>query len=480
MLFNSLQFLLFFPCVVFAYFLIPHRFRWILLLGASYYFYMCWKPEYVLLIMVSTIIDYYAGFQMGKTIEKVKRKKFLILSLVSNLGILFAFKYFNFFNDSARVLFNHFNIFYNVPAFEILLPIGISFYTFQTLSYTIEVYRGNQKPEKHLGIFALYVTFFPQLVAGPIERSTHLLPQFYKEQRFDYQRVKSGLLLMAWGFLKKIVIADRVGVLVNQVYNNAHDFTGAPLIIATILFAFQVYCDFSGYSDIAIGAAEVMGYRLMKNFNFPYMAKSMSDFWRRWHISLSTWLNDYLYTPLLIQTRHLGQWGLLCSLTLTFFLCGLWHGAAWNFVIFGLLHGVAVSLEVVMKKPIKRLEERVPSLIFNTTAMGLTFGFWCFTLIFFRANSLSDAMYILTHLFTNIKFQFMTYDLGLEINEIIVALVAIIFMELIHLGQRRIAVRVWLFQKPLWLQCFFYYSTLFCFLIFGRFKLETPFIYFQF
>ena len=260
MLFNSLHFLVFFPLVVLVYFLIPQRFRWIFLLLASYYFYMCWKAEYLILILASTLIDYYAGIQMGKTIIRKRRRKYLLLSLASNLGLLFAFKYFNFFSDSLRAVFASFNIMVDVPYFNILLPVGISFYTFQTLSYSIEVYRGHQKPEKHLGKFALYVAYFPQLVAGPIERSVRLLPQLHQKHEFDYNRVKSGLMLMLWGFFKKIVIADRASVLVNQVYNNPGDYTGLPLILATYFFAFQIYCDFSGYSDIAIGSARGDGH----------------------------------------------------------------------------------------------------------------------------------------------------------------------------------------------------------------------------
>ena len=231
MLFNSFQFFIFFPVVIFLYFLIPHKYRWALLLLGSYYFYMCWKPEYIFLILLSTIIDYYTGLEMGKHSNKKKRKPFLIISLCSNLGLLFAFKYFNFFNESARTIFNSLNIFYNVPYFDVLLPVGISFYTFQTLSYSIDVYRGDKKPEKHFGIFALYVAFFPQLVAGPIERSTRLLPQFKQKFDFDYIRVKEGLLLMLWGFFKKIVIADRIAVVVNTVYNNPTNYEGIPLII---------------------------------------------------------------------------------------------------------------------------------------------------------------------------------------------------------------------------------------------------------
>ncbi|MCK5082965.1 MAG: MBOAT family protein, partial [Candidatus Omnitrophica bacterium] len=424
MLFNSLHFLIFFPVVVLAYFSMGHRFRWIFLLCASYYFYMCWKPEYVLLIMASTLIGYYTGLQMDKATVRSRRKMFLILSLVSNLGILFAFKYFNLLNDSLRAGFNHFNILYNIPAFDVLLPIGISFYTFQTLSYTIEVYRGNQKPEKHLGIFALYVAFFPQLVAGPIERSTNLLPQFYQRQRFDLQRIKNGLLLMAWGFFKKLIIADRIAVLVNQIYNNPTDYSGAPLIIATYLFAFQIYCDFSGYSDIAIGGAQVLGIDLMKNFKFPYMAKSVSEFWKRWHISLSTWFRDYLYIPLGGNRVTTQRW--FFNIIIVFLISGLWHGANWTFVIWGALHGFYILFSFVTAKKRQSMAsllrlDQYPK-IWGAVKTFITFNLIVFAWIFFRANSISDAMYICAHLFSGNEFGARAHSFGINVNELFIIL----------------------------------------------------------
>ena len=298
---------------------------------------MCWKPEYIFLILFSTIVDYYCGLKMEGAQNRTYKKLFLTLSLFTNLSVLFAFKYLNFFSDSIRYILNEFNIFYNIPYFNVLLPVGISFYTFQTLSYTIDVYRGQKKAEKHLGVFALYVSFFPQLVAGPIERSTRLLPQLKKENSFDYLRFKNGLLLMLWGFFKKIVIADRLAVLVNTVYNNPIDYQGITLIIATIFFAFQIYCDFSAYSDIAIGASKIMGYDLMKNFNRPYFSKSIAEFWRRWHISLGSWFRDYLY--FFLGGNKKGQLIWYKNLMLVFLISGLWHGANWTFVIWGFLHG---------------------------------------------------------------------------------------------------------------------------------------------
>jgi len=335
MLFNSLDFLIFFPVIVGLYFALSPKYRWVLLLGASYYFYMCWKAEYIILIVFSTLVDYFAARQMARIQEKKKRRPFLYLSLLSNLGLLFFFKYWNFFSGETRALLDSWNIMADVPTFQLLLPVGISFYTFQTLSYTIDVYNGKLEPEKNLGRFALYVSFFPQLVAGPIERATHLLPQLRQTFDFDYQRVVSGLQQMLWGFFKKVVIADRLAVYVNEIYASPGDENGLALLLATYFFAFQIYCDFSGYSDIAIGAARVMGYDLMENFRTPYLSKSIREFWSRWHISLSTWFRDYLYIPLGGNRVPQVRWFL--NLFIVFVVSGFWHGANWTFLIWGAL-----------------------------------------------------------------------------------------------------------------------------------------------
>ena len=409
MLFNSIEFLIFFPIVVIIYFTAPHKYRWILLLAASYYFYMCWKAEYVILIIVSTMIDYYAGIMMEKAETIIKKRKYFALSLLSNLGLLFTFKYFNFFNNTILSVLNSFNIFYDSPTFNLLLPIGISFYTFQKLSYSIDVYRGNKKAEHHFGYFALYVSFFPQLLAGPIGRSTSLLPQFFEKHEFDSQRVSDGLKLMLWGFFKKLVIADRLAILVNQVYNNPGNYEGAPLLLATYFFAFQIYCDFSGYSDIAIGAAQVMGFKLMNNFNRPYHATSIKEFWQRWHISLSTWFRDYLFLPLAYSsTRKFPRkkyFGIRSdniiysiAITVTFLLCGLWHGANWTFVIWGAIYCFYLVFAIWTKNIVNKIYEFLRlnkgSKAREFIDILLTFHLVLFAWIFFRADSLNDAIFI--------------------------------------------------------------------------------------
>lgn len=402
MLFNSYEFIFFFPVVVAFYFILKPRFRWILLLAASYYFYMCWDYKYIVLIMFSTVVDYIAGMAIHRSKKKGVRRIFLLASLFTNLGLLFFFKYFNFFGDTVNFFFDKFNIFAEVPAYDFLLPVGISFYTFQTLSYTIDIYRGKQTPERHFGRFALFVSFFPQLVAGPIERSVNLLPQFRMDFKFEYNRVRDGILLMIVGFLKKAVIADRLAEYVNMVYNNPGEFGGLQNAIATFFFSFQIYCDFSGYSDIAIGSALIMGYRLMRNFNRPYYARNISEFWRRWHISLSTWFRDYVYIGL--GGNRVVKWRWWYNLFITFLVSGLWHGAEWTFVIWGAMHGFFLVFAIWTAKLRDGFNTRIGLVqkprLFNAVQILITFVLVYFSWIFFRANNTWDAFTIIGDMLT--------------------------------------------------------------------------------
>jgi len=337
MVFNSLQFLVFFGIVTSAYFLLAHKYRWALLLLASCYFYMAFVPIYLGILGLTIVIDYFAGIYLER-FQGGAKKIFLGCSLLANLGVLAIFKYYFFFTDNVNALSSYFSIPIHFPVLNILLPIGLSFHTFQAMSYTIEVYRGNQKAERNFGIYSLYVMFYPQLVAGPIERPQNLIHQFYEKHVWDADRVKSGLLQMMQGFFKKVVIADRLAMVVDPAYANLSNQSSLNLIIASIFYSFQIYCDFSGYSDIAIGASKVMGFKLMNNFNAPYTAKSIPDFWRRWHISLSTWFKDYVYFSLGGNRVSVPRWYI--NIMIVFILSGFWHGASWNFVIWGALHGL--------------------------------------------------------------------------------------------------------------------------------------------
>ena len=483
MLFNSVQFLIFFPVVTLLYFALPHRFRWMLLLAASCIFYMCFVPAYILILAVLIVVDYFAGICLENFTGK-KRKFFLLISIFSACIALFVFKYFNFFSGIFNWFASFFDLTYRQSYLKILLPIGLSFHTFQSLSYVIEVYRGTQKAERNFGIFALYVMFYPQLVAGPIERPAHLLHQFYEEHTFEYQRVLSGLKLMAWGMFKKVVIADRLALLVNQVYSGPALYQGPDLITATVFFAFQIYCDFSGYTDIAIGSANVMGFKLVQNFNRPYFSRSVSEFWRRWHISLSTWFRDYVYVPLggnrVPALRH------YYNLFITFLISGLWHGANWTFVIWGIVNWFYVLCDIVaapLRNIIKiRFWPEKLGFILNLPLVLLTFLLTCFAWIFFRANNLKDACYIITHLtsgFTQTERPSFLPFPGLSNMEFILAVSLVGLLVAVESLQKHGQITDILNSKPVYVRWTFYYLLLITMVTFGVFG-KNQFIYFQF
>lgn len=404
MLFNSGQFLIFLPVVIVLYFLFPQRLRWVFLLAASYFFYMAWRVEYIVLILASTIADYFIAQEIAKRRERKDNKvakRLLWGSIFINLGILFSFKYLNFFTESVSQLAEFAGVGFSPPVLDVLLPVGISFYTFQTMSYTIDVYNGKVKPEKHFGIFALFVSFWPQLVAGPIERSSRLLPQFRKEMQFDMQRVVWGMNRMAYGFFKKVVVADRLAIYVNEVYDSPEEFSTIPLIIASIFFAFQIYCDFSGYTDIALGAAAIMGYTLVNNFDRPYLSRSIGEFWRRWHVSLSTWFKDYVYIPL--GGNQVVRWRWYYNLFITFLVSGLWHGADWTFVVWGALHGGYMVWERLSEKPRHSLYQSLSlkkvNWLMRVGQVLVTFGLVVVGWIFFRAENMADALQVFKGIF---------------------------------------------------------------------------------
>lgn len=396
MLFNSIHFVFFFIIVTTLYFALPHKFRWFLLLVSSCYFYMAFIPVYILILGFTIVIDYFAGIWLEKT-EGKRKKYFLIASLIANIGVLAIFKYYNFLNDNLSALLNSIGYQNYIPHLSIILPIGLSFHTFQAMSYTIEVYRGHQRAERNFGIYALYVMFYPQLVAGPIERPQNLLHQFYEKHYFEYERVVEGLKMMLWGLFMKLVIADRLAIYVDAVYNNADHHTGQTLALATVFFAFQIYCDFAGYSNIAIGAAKVMGFKLMTNFNRPYFSRSISEFWKRWHISLSTWFRDYLYISLGGNRVSIPRW--YFNLLFVFVVSGLWHGANWTFIIWGALNGFYLVFAIVTERLRKRLGsilmlDKVPRLN-NFLQIIITFVLACFAWVFFRAGSGAEAYMII-------------------------------------------------------------------------------------
>jgi len=476
MLFNSIHFAIFFVVVTLLYFLLPHRFRWLWLLASSCYFYMAFVPIYILILAFTIVIDYFAGIFLEQTSGK-KKKWFLVASLVANIGVLAFFKYYNFLNENLSIFLNSLGYHNSIPNLSILLPIGLSFHTFQAMSYTIEVYRGHQKAERHFGIYSLYVMFYPQLVAGPIERPQNLLHQFYEKHSFDYDRIVSGMRQMLWGLFKKIVIADRLAIYVNTVYNNTEHHNGNTMIVATIFFAFQIYCDFSGYSDIAIGAARVMGFKLMTNFNRPYFSMNIAEFWKRWHISLSTWFKDYLYISLGGNRVSIPRW--YFNLLFVFLVSGLWHGANWTFLIWGGLNGLYLVFALITQKFRNGLDKAVGlrpgSGINRFLEISTTFILASFAWIFFRANNVHDAFYIVEKIFTSrgpIYFQ--------EPSMIIYTLFGILFLLAVEWRQEFYPHGVSLLNNPHWavrnLACA---MLIILILLIGVFD-GGQFIYFQF
>lgn len=405
MLFNSIDFLLFFPIVCIIYFLIPSlRWRNLFLLLASYFFYMNWKPAYALLLLTSTVLTYATAICIDKSTDIKKRKAWLTICIVLNLSILFVFKYFNFAAENITALMSYLGVAVSIPEFKLLLPVGISFYIFQALGYSIDVYRGNTAVERNFFTYALFVSFFPQLVAGPIERSTNLLQQFKYKHTFDYDETMQGLRIMAWGYFLKLALADNCGNYVDAVYNNLYFHNGGSYLLATFLFSLQIYGDFAGYTFIAIGAARVMGFHLMDNFRRPYFSVTVSEFWRRWHISFSSWLKDYIYIPL--GGSRAGTVRAYVNVIITFTISGLWHGANWTFVMWGFLHSIALCIE----KFFRWNKTQFHGMIKFVHWLGTFLFVAILSRIFFRANDISDAWLIISRICTDIRVPYIAYD----------------------------------------------------------------------
>lgn len=495
MSFNSVHFFIFFPLVTLVHFTLPRKLRWIWLLFSSYYFYMSWNPKYALLLAFSTIITYLSGLLIDSS-NSIKDKKnskqlksfWLILSFIINLGILFLFKYFNFLSGILAKLGEIIGITITPPVFDILLPVGISFYTFQALSYTVDVYRGHIPCEKNLGKYALFVSFFPQLVAGPIEKSKNLLYQFNESYYFDYNRIKRGLIRMLWGFFKKIFIADRLAILVNTVYNSPNDYFGFQIIIATIFFAFQIYADFSAYSDIAIGAANVLGFKLTNNFRQPYFSKSIKEFWKRWHITLGEWFKDYLYIPL--GGNKKGKFRTYINIIIVFLVSGLWHGASITFVIWGILHGayqvVGNLLMPIRNYVIRKFNISTDVFSYKLGQIIFTFILVDFAWIFFRVNSISDVKILFNHMLVFNPWIFTDgslYNLGLNPTEFLASIIGILIILIINILETKMDLIDSLSYQNLVFRWFIYIITLLIILIFGVYGSgysEQQFIYFQF
>ena len=496
MIFNSIDFLIFFPVVTLLYFVLPRRVRWVWLLVASYYFYMSWNPRYAVLIALSTVITWLSGLLIARAgaipderVRTRRKKLWVAASFVSNLAILLFFKYYGFFAANVNGLFGLAGLSFRAPALDVVLPVGISFYTFQALGYTVDVYRGDIAPCRNLFRYALFVSFFPQLVAGPIERSGNLIHQLEVPHDFDGGRVRDGLLLMLFGLFQKVVVADRLAIVVQAAFDGYQALPGVAVLTGLVLFAFQIYCDFGGYSNIAIGAAQVLGVDLMVNFRQPYLSRSCGEFWRRWHISLSSWLRDYLYIPL---------GGSRCSkarkhfnLMVTFLASGLWHGASWSFVVWGGLNGlyqvVGEWLAPVRERFWRPICPDRDHPVRRAIQIATTFVLIDFAWLFFRSGSFRWGLSMLRHMVTSFHPGGLFYGgwekLGLNGANWIVLLVSLGLLIAADLLTARGPVRPRLTAKPLPIRWAVYLAGIFAVLIFGVYGpgfSESQFIYFQF
>ncbi|MCI8550416.1 MAG: MBOAT family protein [Lachnospiraceae bacterium] len=498
MLFNSIDFLIFFPIVILVYFIIPIKIKHIWLLAASYYFYMCWNAKYILLLFTSTVVTYISGLMIEKIKHsaykidrQLKLKKLVVAgSFLINLGILFWFKYINFVLNSLTRIFAGIHVQLNLPVFDILLPVGISFYTFQALSYTMDVYRDDIYAEKNFFRYALFVSFFPQLVAGPIERSKNLLKQLAVPSKFNFEEAREGLLLMLWGFFLKIVMADRIAIFVDTVYGNYTTYPGAYLILATVLFAVQIYCDFSGYSTIAMGAAKILGISLMENFEAPYFSTSVADFWRKWHISLTSWFKDYLYIPL--GGSRKGKIRKYFNKMCVFLVSGLWHGAQFSFIAWGGLNGlyqvIGEMIKPVRDKVVSVLQLNRQSLGHKLACMTGTFILINFSWIFFRASRFMEALDIIKSMISVknpwIFLDGSVYECGLDIKNywfMLFCILILVFAD--YCKHKKIVIRKVILNQDYWFRWLFIAFAINFILLFGKWGPEfdkANFIYFQF
>ncbi|MHC1694205.1 MAG: MBOAT family protein [Eubacteriales bacterium] len=484
MLFNSVEFLIFFPTVVILFYLLPQKFRWMLLLASSCFFYMWFIPRYIIILAVITTVDYVGARLIDKyRSNKKKAQLFLVITVCVNVAILGYFKYLGFFAETVN-FFGHIFQLETIVLPEIMLPIGISFHTFQSMGYLIDVYRGDEKIERNFGIFSLFLLFFPQMVAGPIERAGNLLDQLKAKHYFTYANLSNGGRMMLWGMFKKVVVADNLSIFADKVFNDVHAQSGSGLLIGLLFFSFQIYCDFSGYSDIAIGAAQIMDIKLMKNFDTPYFSQSIAEFWRRWHISLSTWFRDYLYIPLGGNRVSKPRW--CFNQLVTFGVSGIWHGASWTFFVWGILNGIYMVIGHFTKSVRRRIKsalriDKIPVIpAFVSTIF--TFAIVCFSWIFFRANSFADAFYVIKGIVSPAADYFAPLAssfTNIPLSRFYMSLIALGILFIGDFLSRRSDFRTMVGRAPMPVRIVSYSLLLAVIVLFGAFD-NKSFIYFQF
>lgn len=473
MLFNSFEFLLFFPIVTILFYLLPHKFRWLLLLGASCFFYMWFIPKYILILLLTIIIDYSAGVLIEQWRGHPKRQKTcLITSIIATCVVLFIFKYLNFCSANFVALALHFGWAHPSHILSIALPIGLSFHTFQSLSYVIEVYRGHQKAERHFGYYALYVMFYPQLVTGPIERPQNLLRQLHEEKPLNYDNIANGLRLILFGLFLKMVVADNVGQYVDRIYATPGDYSSLDILTGMVFYSIQIYGDFFGYSTIALGCALAMGFTLIDNFKAPYLADSIQEFWHRWHISLSTWFRDYLYIPLGGNRVSKGRWAL--NTLIVFTVCGIWHGANWTFMIWGFAYGLLLVIEKPLRRihPTQSIENPVLQHFVKGLKIVLTFAIVTLLWSVFRAPSFHDLHAVFANLFHN-----GTLSNSLHVQPLTWIILVMLITFLLPIRNTRFD--RWCGEQKVWVRWAIYAVLIFSIIVLSSVE-QYPFIYFQF
>lgn len=479
MVFGTLEVWLILPITVIIYYLLPARHRWIVLFTGSVLYIGHYSKAFLISASIYTIINYGLGIILGNLQNEKIRKNIYIVSLVINIGQLVFYKYINFLIDNLNEVASLFGE-SNFQFIDILVPIGISYYTFQCIGYLVNIYRKIEKPEKHLGYFFIYNMFFPKFLSGPIERSEKFLPQIRSPKPLAPETFRLGLKLIAFGLFKKMVIAERLSIIVNNVYGNLDDYTGFALIVVMLIQAIYIYTDFSGYTDIALGIANLFGISLTDNFNRPFLSKSISEFWRRWHMSLSMWCNDYIFKTIIFKRRRWGKTAAVYGVFVTFFIIGIWHGAKWTFIVLGLLQGIAINYEFFTKRKRLQVGAKLPLWLNKSLSRLFTYIFFGFSLIFFFSHSIQDSFYFVTHMFDLKNVVFIGNNLGLDLKNVIIVAIAFSILFIIELTEEKgIAVMEFVYKKPLWIRWSIYYLFILIIFMYGQFA-TTNFIYLKF
>jgi D-alanyl-lipoteichoic acid acyltransferase DltB (MBOAT superfamily) len=483
MVFNSIEFVIFFIAVLALYYLLPGKYRWLWILAASIFFYAYAKPSYLLVPAGIALFTYFAGIQIENAGSEKKTQQYFIISIIAITAVLVFFKYTNFFtntiidlvNLAKAKIFHSTTISSNNLLINIAAPLGISYITFQAIGYLIEIKRGSEPAEKHFGHFATYLLFFPKIIAGPVERAHHFLPQLKENRPFNYDTFTAGGKQLLWGLFKKIVIADRIAIYVNAIFNNYGHHSGITLFVAAVLYVLQIYADFSGYTDMALGFAKMLGFELMPNFNRPLLAKSVTEFWRKWHMSLSTWFGEYFYTPIAIAKRDWGNMGVIYASFITFTVLGFWHGANWTFVVFGFLQGLILSLEIFTRRQRKEMRKKIPKWLNDGGGILFTFGYFTLSSIFFRADSVTDALHIIK------KIVSFSGPLYIESTSIVMfLLLAVFYLTAYEFKKEFFDKKFSLSNNKYWLVRYAYYCMLIVIILETAVFDGGEFIYFQF